>query len=256
MATAKPLGFSLCSHSIHYKHEVNLSEAITSFDFHSLENKMAHGLCLENLKIIIYITISSVLLILFIQSLHRKIPTISIEEFYVPNLNKTATSNTTIAATTMNTTIYFDLKLDNKNPVGVYYRPMNLTFSYFPNKTTNSSVPLAMYTLRGFHQDHHKEKHIRDMVVTGEMTVQPSGGSVVVMRVDLVGRVKFKSIAQWKRSVVVGVDVEVDEFTGEKLKKTSIKLIRSGAAAVVDSIICLPAMTLLVFSTLFNLMFL
>ncbi|CAI9274288.1 unnamed protein product [Lactuca saligna] len=219
---------------------------------------MAHGLCLENLKIMIYITISSVLLILFIQSLHRKIPSISIEEFYVNTLNNTATGNTTATPTTKNTTIYFDLKLDNHNPVGVYYRPMNLTFSYFPNKTTNSSIPLAVYTLRGFHQDHHKEKHVRDTVMTGGMMVQPGGGSVVVMRVDLVGRVKFKSIAQWKRSVVVGIDVEVDEFTGEKLKKNSIKLIPSGAAQVVDWIICLPApaVTLLILTCSFNLMFL
>ncbi|KAL4570911.1 hypothetical protein LXL04_026576 [Taraxacum kok-saghyz] len=235
------------------KHEEHLSESVTSFDLSSLENKMGHGLCLENLKIMIYITVSSVLLILFIQSLHRKIPTISIEDFYIPTLNKTATGNSTAAPTAENTTIYFDLKLDNKNPVGVYYRPMNLTFSYFPNKTTNTSVPLAVYSLPGFHQNHHKQKRVRDTVVTGGMVVPPGGGRVVVMRVDLVGRVKFKSIAQWKRSVVVGIDVEVDEYTGQKLKKDGIKLIPSTAAAVVDSTILLPAVILLTFTTLFNI---
>ncbi|KAI3813039.1 hypothetical protein L1987_17753 [Smallanthus sonchifolius] len=204
--------------------------------------------CLESLKVMIYITGFSVLLIVFIQSLHRKIPTITIEQFYVPTLNKTAIKNTTI---------YFDLKLDNKNPVGIYYRPMNLTFSYFPNKTTSSSVPLCVYTLRGFHQEHHKEKHVGDKVVTGGMVVHPGGGRVVVMRVDLVGRVKFKSIAQWRRTVMVGVDVEVDKYTGEKVTKSGIHLVRSGAAPVAVVVwICPTAVILLVFSSLFNLMFL
>ncbi|KAI3727488.1 hypothetical protein L6452_16104 [Arctium lappa] len=221
---------------------------------------MAQGLCFESLKIMVYITGFSVLLILFIQSLHRKTPTISIEEFYVPTLNKTATGNTTsTAAATINnttTTIYFDLKIYNTNVVGLYYRPMNLTFSYFPNKTTNSSVPLGVYTLRGFHQGHYKEKHVRDKVLIGGMMVQPGSRRVVVIRVDLVGRVKFKSIVQWKRTMVVGVDVEVDEDTGEKVKKTSIKLVRNSAApaVVVGGWIC-PAM-LLIFSSLFNLMLL
>ncbi|XP_024995387.1 uncharacterized protein LOC112528597 [Cynara cardunculus var. scolymus] len=215
---------------------------------------MAQGVCLESLKIMIYITVFSVLLILFIQSLHRKNPTISIEEFYVPTLNKTATGggNTTTAAvaaataTTNNNTIYFGLKLYNTNVVGLYYRPMNLTFSYFPNKTTNSSVPLGVYPLRGFHQGHYKEKHVRDKVLIGGMTVQPDRGRVVVIRVDLVGRIKFKSIAQWKRTMVVGVDVEVDENTGEKVKKTSINLVRYSAApaAVAVGWIC-PAMLLI-----------
>lgn len=213
-----------------------------------------HGVCLESLKIMTYITLFSVVVILFIQSLHRKIPAITIEEIYVPTLSKATTTNTA----TNSTTIYFDLKLYNKNPVGIYYRPMNLTFSYFPNKTTNSRVHLGVYTIDGFHQNHHKEKHVHDTFVTGGMMVQPGGGRVVVMRVDLVGRVKFKSIAQWKRSMVVGVDFEVDKYTGGKVIKTGIKLVRSGAAEMAGVVgwICPPAFTLLIFSSLFNLMFL
>ncbi|XP_076932008.1 protein NDR1-like [Bidens hawaiensis] len=211
---------------------------------------MGHHLCLESLKIMIYITGSSVLLILFIKNLHQKIPTITLEEFYAPTLNKTTT----------NTTIYFDLKLYNKNPVGIYYRQMNLTFSYFPNKTTSTSVPvpLCVYTLHGFHQEHHKEKHVRGTVVTSGMTVHGGDEGVVVMRVDLVGRVKFKSIAQWKRTVKVGVDVAVDEYTGEKVVKSGIHMVKSRAAgvAVVVFRIYSPVAMLLMFISLLNLRFL
>ncbi|MFS8032420.1 hypothetical protein Hanom_Chr17g01557581 [Helianthus anomalus] len=212
---------------------------------------MAHQ-CLESLKIMIYITGFSVLLIVFIQSLHRKVPIVTLEQLYIPTLNKTTTG----AAAIKNNTIYFDLKLYNKNPVGIYYRPMNITFSYFPNKTT-SSVPLCVYTLPGFHQAHHKEIHVRDKVVTGGIMVLPGGGRVV-MRVDLVGRVKFKSIAQWKRTVIVGVDVEVDEYTGQKVMKRGIHLVRSGAAPVATVVlgICPPVAMLLIFVSLFNLRFL
>ncbi|XP_076941086.1 protein NDR1-like [Bidens hawaiensis] len=216
---------------------------------------MGHHLCLESLKIMIYITGSSVLLILFIQSLHRKIPTITIEEFYVPTLNKTDTKTTI-----KNTTIYFELKLYNKDPVGIYYRPMNLTFSYFPNKTTSTSVPvpLCVYTLHGFHQEHHKEKHVRGTVETSGMTVHGGGEGVVVMRVDLVGRVKFKSIAQWKRTVKVGVDVTVDEYTGGKVVKSGIHMVKSRAAPVAEVVFWIysPVALLLVFVSLLNLRFL
>ncbi|KAK1438725.1 hypothetical protein QVD17_04535 [Tagetes erecta] len=213
---------------------------------------MAHNnVCIESLKIMIYITLFSVLLILFIQCLHHKIPTITIEEFNLPTLNKTAT-DTAINNTTL---IFFDLKLDNKNPVGIYYRPMNLTFSYFPNKTTTTSVPLCVYTLPGFHQPHHKQKHVRDTVVTTKMAVHGSGPRVVVMRVDLVGRVKFKSIAQWKRTVMVGGDVEVDMYTRQKVIKGGIHLVHSSTAAPVVWIRS-TAVMLLVFSSFFNLMFL
>nr|XP_043639934.1 uncharacterized protein LOC122611046 [Erigeron canadensis] len=203
-----------------------------------------HGgrrLCVESVKITIYITGFSLFLIVFIQSLHRKIPTITVEEL---NLNKTASI------------IYFDLKLDNKNPVGIYYRAMNLTFSsmyYFPNKTTSWVVPLGVYTLRGFHQDHHKETHVRDKL----QVVKAAANKVVIIRVDLVGRVKFKSIAQWKRTMVVGINVELDEITGEKITKTGINMVPSGGAALVGCCwICTPLFTLLIFTAFFNFMFL
>ncbi|KAJ9549911.1 hypothetical protein OSB04_022454 [Centaurea solstitialis] len=217
---------------------------------------MSHGVCLESLKIMVYITGFSILLIIFIQSLHRKNPTISIEAVYVPSLDKNVTTTTAATTAAATTAIYFDLKIYNTNVVGLYYRPMNLTFSYYPNKkTTNVSVPFGVYPIRGFHQGHYKERRISDKVVVGGMAVQPDGRRVVVIRLDLVGRVKFKSIAQWKRTVVVGVDVEVNGDTGEMVNKTGgMKLVRhSGApaAAVVGGWIC-PAM-LLIFSSFFNL---
>lgn len=77
-------------------------------------------------------------------------PVCSIQDFYVPALNKTLNSTT-------NTSISFDLELDNKNTdKGIYYNTLNLTFYYYTS-SNQTYFPIANQTFAGFYQGHHKK---------------------------------------------------------------------------------------------------
>ncbi|KAL7218069.1 hypothetical protein ACSBR2_011357 [Camellia fascicularis] len=155
-------------------------------------------------------------------SLRTTNPICSIQYFYVPALNKTSNSQN-------NTTIYFDLKLDNPNKdKGIYYDTLNLTLYYPPNKT----FPIANQSFSSFYQGHHKNAHRTETVATRGVPwkkVVAAENLSTVFRVDLVTAVRFKILA-WKTKkhrLVVGADVEVND-SGEKVYKKGIRL-RSGA---------------------------
>ncbi|KAK3021280.1 hypothetical protein RJ639_047271 [Escallonia herrerae] len=150
-------------------------------------------------------------------------PSCSIHAFYVPALNHTSNS-----ATATNTTIYFDLKLENRNQLkGVYYDPITLTIYYVPNVT---SVPIASYTVPEFYQGLRKTTHRRELADTrGADFRTVSNGSVVAFRVDLATKLRFKTW-WWKtgrKNLAVRALVEVND-RGEKAEKKGIKL-KSGA---------------------------
>lgn len=178
----------------------------------------------------IILTVGSSLLLTFL-FLRPKRPTCSIEDFYVPALNKSSNSTT-------NHTIFFDLKLDNPNALkGLYYTPLNLSFSYGPN---NASISVANHVAPGFYQGFNKKTHRREVVETrGVPWAAVLNGSMrPVFRVDLVTAVKIKNIL-WKsksRKVVVGADVEVND-AGRKVNEKGIRLIKAGAPGVC----CYPA---------------
>ncbi|KAK2984799.1 hypothetical protein RJ640_004624 [Escallonia rubra] len=150
-------------------------------------------------------------------------PSCSIHAFYVPALN-----HTTNSTTATNTTIYFDLKLENRNQLkSVYYDPITLTIYYVPNVT---SVPIASYTVPEFYQGRRKTSHRRELVDTRGADFRPvSNGSMVSFRVDLATKVRFKTW-WWKtgrKNLAVRAQVEVND-RGEKAEKKGIKL-NSGA---------------------------
>ncbi|XP_058071052.1 protein NDR1-like [Magnolia sinica] len=91
-------------------------------------------------------------------SLRPSKPTLSIEKFYVPALNKTAISNLSAVIPPVNTTVTFDLKLRNENKdKGVYYDDLNITLYYGPNHSV-----VGHMTLPSFYQGHKKTAHRND----------------------------------------------------------------------------------------------
>ncbi|KZV29520.1 hypothetical protein F511_00798 [Dorcoceras hygrometricum] len=155
-------------------------------------------------------------------SLRTSHPTCSIEQFYVPALNRSANS-------TDNRTISFDLLLKNRmKDKGVHYNNISLTFLY-------GAVDIANHTVKAFYQGHKKKAHRSELVQTtgvpwAQVIEAVSNGSTVNFRVRLATRVKFK-IMFWytkRHQLEVAGDVAVGGG-GEKVSNSGIKL-ESGAA--------------------------
>ncbi|KAH7844992.1 hypothetical protein Vadar_033959 [Vaccinium darrowii] len=155
-------------------------------------------------------------------SLRTSKPVCSIQDIYVPPLNKS--ENSTYYK------IYFDLKLDNENKdKGIYYDALNLTFYYPPNLTT----PIGNKTFPGFYQGHKKNARRKDWVevhgVPWPAAIKAAANGSAVFRVDLATAVRFK-VMVWKtkrHKLVVGADVQVNDF-GKKVYKKGVRL-TSGA---------------------------
>ncbi|KAK1435642.1 hypothetical protein QVD17_01408 [Tagetes erecta] len=155
-------------------------------------------------------------------SLHTSNPILSIQDIYIPSLNKTLNS-------TSYQSIYIDLKFDNKNKdKGIFYHQSNITLRY-----NNSSIVISNYTLAGFYQGHNKKARRKNWVGTygvpwDEAVKVVDGGELAVFRVDLVTVIRFK-ILFWKTKkhrVVVGADFQVNDV-GKKERKKGTRL-RSG----------------------------
>lgn len=97
-------------------------------------------------------------------SLRSSKPVCSIQDFYVPALNRSenhslSTHNSSIYG------IYFDLKLDNENnDKRIYYDTINLTFFYESNFT---HFIIGNYTVPPFRQGHKKKARRKDWIPTG-----------------------------------------------------------------------------------------
>ncbi|KAM7492671.1 hypothetical protein LguiA_035592 [Lonicera macranthoides] len=157
-------------------------------------------------------------------SLRTSNPVCSIQDFYVPALNKSSNSSST------NHTIYFDLKLDNENnDKGIYYDTFNLTISY---DTSKGLIPIGNYTVKSFRQGHKKKARRRGSVNSEEVSRAVSNGSMAVFRVHMATKIRFRIIA-WKTKkykLAVGARVEVNE-NGQKVHKKGIRL-KSGAPEI------------------------
>ncbi|KAL5730940.1 hypothetical protein ACHQM5_003716 [Ranunculus cassubicifolius] len=155
-------------------------------------------------------------------SLRPSKPTLSIESFYIPALNKTLNSP-------RNTTIFFDLKLNNKDnkDKGVHYDVLNLTFYY----GHNLSFPVANLTIDGFYQGFKKKTHrkmsVQPVGVPWEVARREVENGTTVFRVDLKTKVRYKIIF-WRTKrhrIMVGNNVTVNG-NGElvKRKEKGVKL--------------------------------
>ncbi|KAL2523668.1 Protein NDR1 [Abeliophyllum distichum] len=154
-------------------------------------------------------------------------PTCSIQDFYVPILNKTDHS----AITRNNHSILFDLKLDNEmKEKGVHYDNISLTFFYGPN----TSLPIANYTVPGFYQGHGKKARKKLVVEAHGLPWESafnnvSYGPMSIFRVGLSTKVRFRIVFWYtkRHNLVVEANVEVNE-SGKKVNKKGIKL-KSGS---------------------------
>ncbi|KAI3441609.1 uncharacterized protein J3R85_002208 [Psidium guajava] len=144
-------------------------------------------------------------------------PSCSIEQFYLPALNRSADTPT-------NTTIFMNVKLSNGNKdKGIYYDPVNLTVSYFSD-ANHTKWPR---TIPGFYQGHHKTAKKNASVATFGVnwTDVVAKNESSVFRVDLATAVRFK-IMFWKtkrHKLMVGANVTLNQV-GAKDKKKGIKL--------------------------------
>ncbi|KAM0058394.1 putative protein NDR1 [Helianthus debilis subsp. tardiflorus] len=179
------------------------------------------------------ITIISFVVLFFVY-IAMVLPSIHVEEFYVPALNSTGN------LTTINNTIYINLKLKNRNHVtGLYYiDPLFVNLSFIP-KEKNTSIQLAELALHGFYQGKGKAKHLKGLLMTrglpsvsngtsnGTQGLPPPAGS---FRLDFFGKVRYKVQGFHQRhSMLLEANVEVDEKTGLKVEDKAIRLVKSGA---------------------------
>ncbi|GJZ26743.1 hypothetical protein Tco_0570996 [Tanacetum coccineum] len=161
----------------------------------------------------------------------RVLPSIHVEEFYVPALNSSENF------TTANNTIYINLKLKNRNPVtGLYYiDPLYFNLSFVP-KDQNTIIHLAEFGLHGFYQGNGKAKRIRGLLTTRGLP--PVNGTsngtqslpAGAFRVDFFGKVRYKLVGYHKRHpMTLAATVEVDDKTGVKVGDKAIRMVNSGA---------------------------
>ncbi|XP_031250116.1 protein NDR1-like [Pistacia vera] len=132
-------------------------------------------------------------------------PKCSIQDFYLPALNKSLNSP-------HNTTLYFTLKLVNTNTdKGVYYDPVNFTIV---NKA-NATDYIGNYVVPKFYQGHKKKarKHGSVKVDKRVLSRVVFSDGTAIFRVDLATAVRFKIMA-WKTKrhrIRVGADVMVND---------------------------------------------
>ncbi|XP_010420334.1 PREDICTED: protein NDR1-like [Camelina sativa] len=173
------------------------------------EEELGKEICSCFLKFIFTVGLSCLAIWLYLRAGK---PKCSVQNFYVPALNKTLNSRD-------NTTLSFMVRCDNPNKVlGIYYDDVHLTF-FTTNTTTKSNssalVFVGNYTVPKFYQGHKKKAKKWGQVLplnnqTVLRAVLPNGSAV--FRLDLKTRVRFRSVF-WKtksRGINVGADVEVN----------------------------------------------
>ncbi|KAJ0667678.1 putative protein NDR1 [Helianthus annuus] len=187
----------------------------------------------DTIKSCTVITTNTIIFLIFLWLyLTRVFPSIDVEEFYVPALNCTGNF------TSINNTIYIDLKLKNRNLVtGLYYiDPLYLNLSFI-SKEQNTTIHLAELGLHGFYQGNGKTKQVKGLLMTrglpsvwNETKNETQGHPSGAFRVDIFGKVRHKLVGVKKmHPMLLGANVEVDDKTGVKVGNKPITLMNSGA---------------------------
>ncbi|KMS98513.1 hypothetical protein BVRB_4g092060 [Beta vulgaris subsp. vulgaris] len=113
------------------------------------------------------------------------IPKCYIEEFDVFALRENTNS------THLNNTIYYNLKLKNRNTdKGVYYDTINLNFYYKPNEYTSLAIGNSTFT--PFYQGKYKSTHRVGNIEPRGVRWGNATASTVMFRVELVTAVRSK----------------------------------------------------------------
>ncbi|KAK1438724.1 hypothetical protein QVD17_04534 [Tagetes erecta] len=155
-------------------------------------------------------------------------PVFTIKDFYVSALNLSDISSTNTA---VNQTIFFDMKLHNKNKaMGAYYDPVKIIFSYIPN--IKLTFVVAEYTVPKFYQHQQKSKHVIETVASRGVVPYNREITSSVFKVEVITKVGFTSPAYRKKGTVdVVANVRVDQ-TGVINPKKGIKLFESGVGGL------------------------
>lgn len=147
-------------------------------------------------------------------------------DFYLFDFHVSKTLNSTT------TKMHFDLMIVNNNSfTGLYYNdPVSLTFTYFPPTTIakNTSIIIGKHTIQGFYQGGGMIKLVQNSVVVQDVfswaatTKEPA--RVAILRVDLDGRLKFRSIENKKLHLVARAAVEVNCNTRNIVQNNTVHL--------------------------------
>lgn len=141
-------------------------------------------------------------------------PKCSINDFYVPGLDKSVNNNNN-NATRRNNNLSFQLNLKNEmKDKAVRYDDITLKFYY----GTNTSYPIGNFTVEGFKQGKDKELFKSGMIETHNMPWDAAlkavtNGSKAIFRVDVSSRIRYK-ITFWytkRHNYFVENKVEVDD---------------------------------------------
>ena len=140
-------------------------------------------------------------------------PIFTFKDIYVSALNLSDISSTT---TTTNQTIFFDMKLHNKNKaMGAYYNLVHITFSYIPN--IKLTFPVAEFTVPKFYQGNRRSKHVRETMTTRGIAPFNRTVKSSVFKVEVLTKVGHPAYRK-KGTVKVVANVWVGQ-TGEQYPK-------------------------------------
>lgn len=140
-------------------------------------------------------------------------PKCSINDFYVPGLDKSVNSNNNASRRNNNLSFQLNLKNEMKDKA-VRYDDITLKFYY----GTNTSYPIGNFTVEGFKQGKDKELFKSGMIETHNMPWDAAlkavtNGSKAIFRVDVSSRIRYK-ITFWytkRHNYFVENKVEVDD---------------------------------------------
>ncbi|KAI3924333.1 hypothetical protein MKW98_032534 [Papaver atlanticum] len=170
------------------------------------------------------------------------LPSISIEKFGVPALNKTSygTSNNII-----DPTITFNLRLKNENlNDGIFYDDVKVNLYYYHANTStyspigNISIP-AFY--QGFHKKAHRVESIPSYGVPWDIAkFEVLNGNTTTFRVDVHTRIRFKSLilpftSTRRERYTIGVGGNIPD------NDQGIKSVKKGLRLFADYAICIGA---------------
>ncbi|XP_037492481.1 protein NDR1 [Jatropha curcas] len=136
-------------------------------------------------------------------SLRPSKPKCFLQQIYIPTLNQT-----------LNTTLFFELKLENTNKdKGVYYDPVNVTFFDSPNRTHL----IGNFTIPKFYQGHKKKAmkpgQINDTRLDRKAVLRAVSNGLAVFRVDISTSVRYKilAFATKRHRISVGAYVNISD---------------------------------------------
>ncbi|KAI3865403.1 hypothetical protein MKW92_029831 [Papaver armeniacum] len=170
------------------------------------------------------------------------VPTISIEKFEVPALNKTSygTSNNII-----DPAITFDLRFKNENlNEGIFYVDVKVNLYYYHANTSTYS-PIGNISIPAFYQGFHKKAHHVESIPSYGVPWDISkfevlNGSTTTFRVDVHTRIRFKSLIlpftstrRERYTIGVGGNIPVND--------QGIKSVKKGLRLFSDYAICIGA---------------